>query len=326
MATQQKLLELQNKILDTVNSTLKTTITDTITECLEKRAAESNQITMLSLKAALDDARRADDNAIAAGIREQIKGLELLIGELRRPPAADPPPASTPTPAPAADSGTFSYDGKLWDLPKDYKFPTADINRATGFDCWMVGDKGNAIGPWRELNPKRMSTKQKTQYTVLKGALKFFEGGLTTPVPPKPERTPAYLKTADAEVTAYLKRRVNYLFQNGHKTATMKMSTWAKNVKPSVISKKGTASDNEALKSDTRRKKKRRVSSASVVVESATASPAAAGTVQSASSSGGGYNFAGTVLGSMPGMSRLFGGAQQVMEEHRTSQNATEEG
>ena len=264
IATQQTIIDLQHKTLETLKDTVSSTIEQTITTVLESRAAENGVITTMVLRDALDRTRRADDNIVTEGLKAQLEELRSLIQSTSRPLStsattnpATPPPTTT-------EPFTFNYDGKLWDLPKDYVLPLNSTDKSTAIQFWLLGDKGRGIGPWCNIKKARTSKKQWGQLTLVKATFKFFELGLTQAVPSLPNRTNEYLKQYDQDVTALLKDRVAFLFCGSHKVATMKLTTWNKMVKPATIRKKGTSADKRKLADDDRVCKRHRPSAPTV--------------------------------------------------------------
>ena len=280
--TQQVMIDLQNKTLETLESTVSTTIINTITSVLETRAAENGVVTVAALRKALDDTRRTDGDESMAKVTEQIMELRSLIEGITMQAPAPTPTTTTTAATPSTIPFTFSYDGRLWDLPKGHRFPVGEIDKATATEYWLLGDKAAGIGPWRELksaskkkDPARMSKEQAKQHIQIKATFNFFELGLTQPVPLLEGRTQAYLSDYNGDVTAGLKARVGHLYDGKHAISKLKLSTWSKNVKPSVIRKRGTTGDKVMLQQDPRKSKRRRVSAATVSDEGSDQIPTA---------------------------------------------------
>ena len=97
--TQQIMVDLQNKTLETLESTVTTTITNTTTSVLETRAAENGVTveTVEALKTALDDTRRADGDTSMAKVTEQILELRSLTEGISMQARVPTPTATTTT-------------------------------------------------------------------------------------------------------------------------------------------------------------------------------------------------------------------------------------
>ena len=210
----ENMLAMQQKTLDRLcelTETVKTTIVTTICSCLEDRADEAGQITVQSMRAALAAQQCSTEQAISKSIQSEMAQLRAVIqGEPRRVGAG---PLTEVQHVRNGGQRTFSYDGKMWCLPKNYEVPTNTVPRATGWDLWMRGDKAKGIGPFRSLSHKTMSKLQKLRYQVMKGFYSFCEEGLSTAVPPVDERGAGYMEKSEKEVAAFLKLRASYLWQ-----------------------------------------------------------------------------------------------------------------
>ncbi len=247
--TQQSILGKIDVLVDGV----KQKVEETIISCLEQRAVEQGVITPAALQAALQSSQDMSATAISdqlATIRESLSILTQRTGN-QEEEILDHGPEEMST-----DYGVFTYDGKMWCLPKEYEFPFGKVDRITGFSLWMYGDKSRKIKPWRSLSPKMMSKKQREAYGKIRSFFQYCEKALGT-VPPERGRTRTWFRKANDEILLFLQSRVQYVFRNDFRTEGMKLSTWHRYTKPANILKLGTASDKEHAESDSRKRKRR---------------------------------------------------------------------
>ena len=323
LTMQQKILDLQAELVETV----RTTVITTICGCLEERADEAGQVTVQSMRAALAAQQCSTEQAVTKTIQSEMVLLRAAFQGMPRAGGVGSPTA--PPSTVGSSYGTFLHDGKMWCLPKNYIIPTNSVPRATGWDLWMRGDKAKGIGPFRELSPKMMSTPQKAKYQMMKGFYSYCEEGLSAAVPDGDKRGPDFMTNSEKEVTTFLKLRASFLWQapTGRKKkkrdlASWGISTWHKETKPCNIRKRGTDSDKTALANNTGSNKRRHITPATVE-DSEENDDAAGGAVPAVTASTAVSVPATSIpaptlssqLGNIPGMAMFAARAQQVLSE-----------
>lgn len=222
-----------------------------IFDALEERALETGQITRTQIINILDEFK----NGISDDVHKQ---LELLQGQgaiLARPPSKE----SVEEPQ---EPQLFMYQGRFWDVPQDFAFPTG-LTRAAGWKLWILGMPGYCsarengdrirapIKPFRNFKPSRLPKKIATTYKLhWRPVFKLMEEGIGDhPQIPTDEFADAMFDKA----TDHVRTQVSYIFQDAklhHSTWTI--ATWSKHLTRSMIAKKGTESDKRILPEETR--------------------------------------------------------------------------
>ena len=188
---------------------------------------------------------------------------------------AGEPPVETPTQQDqgglsnenVGDASLFSYGGKHWGVPKNFKFPQPiAIRRA--LHLWLVGISVSAtqsIQPSRQLQrdesrtqvreclvpPGKLRQKFNTQWAQF---FNFLENaGLLEGMPrDTTTMTAEQRELTDEKMWSLLKERVSYCFAEGVSgQSRWKLGTWARKVSKSNIVKFGTDSDKSYLDNQT---------------------------------------------------------------------------
>lgn len=247
------LLQLCQTTLQKVNDQA-TLVRQSIFDAMEERAIDNGQISREQIVGILDEFRQG----IRDDVSQQITALQAN-GIGRAPEQAAP---GTLHQGPGQGVKFFAYAGKAWDVPQNFEFPKG-IKRNAGWKLWIQGMPGNstvgengalttrAIKPFRLFVPSRMPKKIADTFKLhWRPIFAMMEEGLEN-IPQNP--TAAQIDELYDQATEYLKTRVAFVFENPKMNEKNWMiSTWAKNVKRSMIMAKGTEQDKANLPEENR--------------------------------------------------------------------------
>lgn len=235
------MVDIQDKVksLESMVRTMKTTVSESVNEVMERRAVDGGNTTPQYLSQELEKHFGNMTSTMESEMEKIVKAISTInVGDQRCPPTI--PIANT-----QHGHRTFTYNGRSdWQVPENWQFPEK-IKRGPGWRLWL---RGNAeVRPFRELSESYLPTKR------LKSKLKLE----WRPIFKLMERAPGFVPPAIGEIpsdefvnnsyqicTEYLKTRVQYVFSNeASKHEHLTVSTWSKKTTWSSIDKHGTEQD-----------------------------------------------------------------------------------
>eukprot|EP00565_Helicotheca_tamesis_P009017 CAMPEP_0185725440 /NCGR_PEP_ID=MMETSP1171-20130828/1707_1 /TAXON_ID=374046 /ORGANISM="Helicotheca tamensis, Strain CCMP826" /LENGTH=306 /DNA_ID=CAMNT_0028393575 /DNA_START=44 /DNA_END=964 /DNA_ORIENTATION=- len=255
----QKLLGLCTDVLEQVKNQANT-IAETVSKAYEADAEANGHITSAALKVILTSFK----DEIMSEVKEQINELKsggiVLSGTGNGGSAGeaihDNPLAEKYPPFCYADEG--SSHPQLWQVPKDFSFPSA--NRETGWKLWLVGmpdfrvttadgsTKKHPICPFRCFELPRLPKKVRSKFQLAWLPLfKIMEDGLTEFPLDVSEYDSKMFNSSFQSGTENLKKRAEYIFQTRPKHDTWSVSTWSLQLSRSMILQHGTEQDKSNL-------------------------------------------------------------------------------
>lgn len=233
------------------------TIVDAVKTAIDSKAWEQGHITGDRLAQMLESFK----DSIIEKQQEQINALQVQVNGLTGGHVG-----STNAPAPptrTSEGCVFTYRGKFWMVPEDFKFPPR-VNLKNGLNFWFrglsVGNGGLYVKPFRQLSgPGMPSQKLKNDLKLAwMGCFKVLEAyGINTRLPSNTIRDVPQA-TIDAiydEIVAHLRQRFQYCFKSNTSDCIERWSiaTWAVRMKRSEVLKNGTPSDKAYLPQATSR-------------------------------------------------------------------------
>lgn len=240
------------EIKDTIGRELSNTIKDTINSAIDEKVKADGGINAAILEQTV--------HAMETRIMTRLDQLNPAGGELATRPRVEIDEVDAPVAPVKAVENQFTYAGRCWSLPQNFKFPK-EVNRMDGWRMWLCGkvvvyDKvAYKTKPFRKLQPKHIYDKSMQQ--EFKGKWKpiytLMEESLANGIPDDVDE--AFVQASFNEATEHLKNKVSYVWNNAkdeRALATWAIGTWSRKVARSEIEKCGTASDKAQLPAKTK--------------------------------------------------------------------------
>jgi hypothetical protein len=165
----------------------------------------------------------------------------------------------------------YVYDGKFWDVPKNYKFQK-NPTRKLGWEYWIRGKPGHEvlvdgvmkkapIKPFHKLITDCLPESEQNVYgSTWKPIFKLMEQTPDLVIPSDlKEIDDDFINKSFDEATKFLQQRVSYIWELPNRNLlNWTISTWSKHVSHGFIFKLGNENDKQYLPPDYVPKKRNR--------------------------------------------------------------------
>ena len=157
-------------------------------------------------------------------------------------------------------SNVFAYDGKFWDVPKDFEFP-GKMRIKSAWNCWLVGLPNYEVDIDGVTHQIPIKTFCSLKPSRLPRKLKLWIRNNLIPFTKMMEKAPDLVIDSETDITddfvntsfdigiAFIKSRVEYMFVNSN-WRHYSVSTICKKLKHGKIMKHGTRADKRRSEED----------------------------------------------------------------------------
>lgn len=244
-------------------------IVDAVKEAIDQKAWDSGQMTSDKFTEIMDKFK----TDLLDEQDKKLEGLRQEVMVMNGRTAAPAPETNSERTDIVVGGGvcTYSYGGKFYLVPQDFQFPKR-VSIKDGINFWFrglsVGNDGNYVKPFRELNtkglPKKLGNEYKLHWT---GCFKHLESsGIVIPTSNTRNTTQATIDNIYSQFEAWIKQRFTYCFgEHGQNLSKWTIGTWACKMTRSSVMKYGKESDKAFLpeatvrnRSNNRNKKRNR--------------------------------------------------------------------
>ena len=223
------------------------TIVKAVVEAIDRKQWESGQLSTVQLRSMLSEFKQEILNDAKARYHEMRNSIQELV---RNDSNISTEVAQQ---YPLICGSLFSYNGRFYDVPANFKFPKR-IKLREALQFWLLGqsisaDGSSNIKPFRKIKPSMLPTKQmQDTFRIHWKALFSFLETVTDIVPDANTLSAEQINTIYEKFVAVLKDRVSYCFIEGKKPDIQwSISTWANKTRRSSILKYGTPHDKAKL-------------------------------------------------------------------------------
>lgn len=246
-----------------------------IESAIEKNAAENGHLTAASMRNVLTLHKKEMENHFNSTVDKKLDTLMTMLSSRAEnfgTPSVNPIfqenlQQTNLLREDTIQRGIHYWDGKYWDVPKNFDFPQAKLRMA--FTYWIQGipnfkdSAGNpaAVMPFKHFKcdkglPQKLHSKLRGSWKPI--MKKLLEAPNLPELRNANHLNPDVINTTFDTAFAFLQTQISYVFEKEQYKAYHKwsVSNWSKHIKPSEIRKNGNANDIALLPPQQTRKRK----------------------------------------------------------------------